>query len=118
MNVLRLLVALLLVGCAAARSLHYRQPGRGSNHSSSVHTGQRFSFRREGGAAAFIRNLQPGKLDRIKHRSQFTGSTARLAALLDKDPDLVSQQLACSTPLQKLEAIAADGIHSYRSWGQ
>jgi hypothetical protein len=87
---MRLLIALLLAGCAAARSLHYRQPGRGSNHS-SVHTGQKFLSHRESGAAAFIKNLQPGKLDRIKRRSKFTGSTARLAALLDKDPDLVGQ---------------------------
>jgi hypothetical protein len=89
MNVLQLLLVLLLAGCAAARSLHYRQPGRGSTNS-SLHTGQKFTFGRDGGAAAFIRNLQPSKLQRIKTRSKFTGSTARLAALLDKDPDLVS----------------------------
>lgn len=88
MDSFKLLTVLLLAGSVAG-SLNYRQPGRGANFS-TVHTGQKFTFRKEGGAAAFIRQLQPSKLQRIKNRSRFTGTTARLAALLDRDPDLVS----------------------------
>jgi hypothetical protein len=89
MNAFQTLVLLLMSGSVAARSLHFRQPGRGNP--TSMHTGQKFSFRREGGAAAFIKQMQPKKLQRIKKQSRFRGTTAKLALLLDRDPDLVSQ---------------------------
>jgi hypothetical protein len=115
MSVTHLFLVLLLAGAVAARSLHYRQPGRGAN-SSTVHAGQKFSFRKEGGAVAFINQLQPGKLQRIKNRSRFTGTTAKLAALLDRDPDLVSGAGGGLMLLQELAGKPLNGYWLHQQW--